>query len=75
MDDWLTIFLQNCQGLLDVTKRRDLLLRKKCKKKKHYIKFLKDVHTNSKLEKFVKDKRGYEAHFGSYTTVKMDVMV
>lgn len=54
MDDWLTIFLQNCQGLLDVTKRRDLLLRKKCKKKKTLYQIFKRCTYEFKIREVCK---------------------
>lgn len=66
MADTLQIFSQNCQGLAEVTKRRDVF--HYVKSKKYNIVCLQDVHINSQLEPFIKAEWGYDAYFSSYTT-------
>ena len=66
MEDELSIFSQNCQGLSLANKRRDLF--QYVKSKKYNIICLKDVRINNRLESFVKAEWGYNAYFSSYTT-------
>ena len=73
MTDTLQIFSQNCQGLAEVTKRRDVF--HYVKSKKYNIVCLQDVHINSQLEPFIKAEWGYDAYFSSYTTNSRGVMI
>ena len=72
MDDQITIFSQNCQGLSLVTKRWDLF--HYVRAKTHNIICLQDVHINSSLESFVRAEWGFNAYFSSYTSNSRGVM-
>ena len=72
MDDQVTIFSQNCQGLSLVTKRRDLF--QYVRAKKYNIICLQDVHINPSLESFVRAEWGFNAYFSSYTSNSRGVM-
>lgn len=73
MAEQVSIFSQNCQGLSEVTKRRDLFHHVKAKK--YNIICLQDVHINARLETFVKSEWGFDAYFSSYSTNSRGVMI
>ena len=61
MDNQVTIFSMNCQGLGDVNKRKDLF--NFLKQKKYSIYFLQDTHFTEKEEKYIRSMWGFECFF------------
>lgn len=73
MIDCLHIFSQNCQGLGNFQKRRDLF--HYVKSKNYNIVCLQDVHIQRSMESYVKAEWGFDAYFSSFSSNKRGVMV
>lgn len=73
MDDCITIYSQNCQGLGNTQKRRDLF---------HYIRhktyniiFLQDIHITENVCSFVKAEWGNDIYISPYRSNSRGVMI
>ena len=66
MLDKISICSQNCRGLGDANKRRDLL--NLLKTKNYSIICLQDTHFDKNTEQYIRDEWGYSAFFSSYTS-------
>ena len=66
MADTIKFFSQNCQGLNDTKKRRDVF--QYIRKKKYNIACLQDIHVSMKMETYVKAEWGQNAFFSTYTS-------
>lgn len=71
--DRINIASLNCQGLGDMSKRRDVF--HYLKQKNYSIYCLQDTHFDRKLEKYVNSEWGYKSFFASYRSNARGVAV
>ena len=69
----LTILSQNCQGLNDQRKRRDVF--HYLRQKKHNIYLLQDTHFSLNSEAYVRSEWGYNCHFASKNSQSRGVAI
>ena len=69
----LTFASMNCQGLGDMTKRRDVFHFLRLKKYSIYL--LQDTHFNIKQEKYIESEWGYNCYFASFKSNSRGVAV
>ena len=73
MSDDIFIFSQNCQGLANMQKRRDLF--HFVKSKKYNIICLQDIHIEKKMEPYVRSEWGYQVYMSPFRSIRRGVMI
>ena len=73
MSDDIFIFSQNCQGLANMQKRRDLF--HFVKSKKYNIICLQDIHLEKKMEPYIKSEWGYQVYMSPFRSNRRGVMI
>ena len=73
MSDDIFIFSQNCQGLANMLKRRDLF--HFVKSKKYNSIRLQDIHLEKKMEPYVRSEWGYQVYMSPFRSNRRGVMI